>query len=278
MNVKKFMINQEQGWDNYIAGLWEGDGHIVVKNEKTTNFTFAITFHKNNIQLAEKIQSIIGFGYLRIKIKENALVLMIGNKKGLEAIVKLINGKLRTPKIHKFNLLIDWLNLKNKENKIIKYDINQTNLFLNNWLSGFTEADACFDIRITESKQKSRIAFRYRLDQRMQDPLTKISYESCLLSITNIFDVKLKTVNKKQGSYYHISITNFKSLEKLILYFNKFPLYGIKLLDYNDWLKAYHTYQNRNKITPELIIELKKIKYQMNSRRTDFNLPLIKEL
>jgi hypothetical protein len=35
-------------------------------------------------------------------------------------------------------------------------------------------------------------------------------------------------------------------------------------------IKAFNLYQNRNKITVDLIKELKNIKNQMNSRRSDF--------
>lgn len=261
--------------DEYIAGLWEGDGHLIIMSEKTHQFTFAITFNKNNEKLANYILSYIGYGYLREKKRENALVLMIGNLKGLTIITKIINGKLRTPKINKFNKLIDWLNLKNNNEIIKKYEKNTNKILNDSWFCGFTEADGCFDIRITEGKEKSRIAFRYRLDQRMYDPITKESYESILNMISTAFNTKLKIVNKKQGSYYHISITSQESLIILIEYFQKYNLLGVKSLDYTNWYKGYKLYQERIKITPELIKELKEIKYQMNSRRTDFNIPLI---
>jgi hypothetical protein len=64
------------------------------------------------LPLAEYLKSYIGYGFLRNKVKENAIVLTISNQKGLFRIVDLLNGKLRTPKIFKFNLLIDWLNTK----------------------------------------------------------------------------------------------------------------------------------------------------------------------
>lgn len=264
-------LNKEE-FSYFIAGLWEGDGHLVCISEKTKSFTFCITFHKNNKILANYILSFIGYGFLRYKLRENAIILTIGNRKGLIKIVNILNGKLKTPKLYKFNLLIDWINYLNLGVYIHKYEIDNSNILNNAWFSGFTEADGCFDIRITQTKKKSHIAFRYRLDQRMYDPLTKDSYETCLLNITNTFNINLKIIERKKNSYYHISITKFKSLELLINYFFKFHLFGIKYLDYLDWLKAYNIYINRNKITPELIIELKKIKNQMNSRRLIFEI------
>jgi hypothetical protein len=131
-------------------------------------------------------------------------------------------------------LLIDWL--VSKLNIIIeKNDVDCSSIIQNYWFAGFCEADACFDVRISQIQQKSHIAFRWRLDQRMIDPITKKSYKFCLSLITDFFNVKLKQIDKKHGSYYHISITRFDSLYKIILYFHDFNLLGVKSLDFNLW-------------------------------------------
>ena len=102
-------VNEDLSY--YIAGLWEGDGFIVAADSKTKYFTFVVNFNKNNKALADFLKFYIGYGYIKHKTRENFLVLTISNQKGLINIVKLLNGKLRTPKICKFNMLIDWLNL-----------------------------------------------------------------------------------------------------------------------------------------------------------------------
>ena len=106
----------------------------------------------------------------------------------------------------------------------------------------------------------------------MFDPLTNESYENILNLIANTFKTNWIILKRKQGSYYHITIKSKESLKLLINYFNKYPLKDIKSLDYNDWLKGYYLYENRIKITPELIIELRNLKYQMNSKRVNFKL------
>lgn len=264
------MIKIQDDLSYYIAGLWEGDGHIVKISDKIKNFTFAITFNKNNEKLANYLLSYIGYGYIRHKVKDNVIVLQLSNQKGLLRIIELLNGKLRTPKIHKFNDMIKWFNSKDSNLNLQIFDYDCSDLFNNSWFAGFTEADACFDIRLSSNKQRNNIAFRYRIDQRMYDPITKSSYELCLTLIANTFNVKLKVLQRKHGSYYHISIVQLDSLKKLILYFDKYNLLGVKSLDFNDWLCAFNLYQDRIKITPELIDQLKKFKYNMNSRRINF--------
>lgn len=52
------------------------------------------------------LRLIIG-GTIRNKIDNNAYVLTISSIDNLLTIIKLINGKLRTPKIAQFNRLIE---------------------------------------------------------------------------------------------------------------------------------------------------------------------------
>jgi heme/copper-type cytochrome/quinol oxidase subunit 1 len=71
----------------YLAGLWEGDGHLWIPVRRTQAPSgkiyfphFCITFHKKEMEVVKFIQNLIG-GYIRHKTKENALVLTISSKK-----------------------------------------------------------------------------------------------------------------------------------------------------------------------------------------------------
>jgi hypothetical protein len=114
----------------YLAGLFEGDGHIWIQKQigkKTHNPRFCITFGLKNEALAKKLLAIIGSGFLRYKLKDNACVLVVSPVVGLKKIVNLINGELRTPKVHQLYNLIDWLN-KNHSTDIKKLPLNKDNL------------------------------------------------------------------------------------------------------------------------------------------------------
>lgn len=64
----------------YLAGLWEGDGHVLIP--KTVHSPsggkykphFAVTFHEADYPLVLKLQSILG-GYIRFKKDNHAYVL-----------------------------------------------------------------------------------------------------------------------------------------------------------------------------------------------------------
>ena len=95
---------------SYLAGLYEGDGHIWISrssSKKKHNPRFCITFNIKDEPLAKKLLEIIGSGHLRYKTKENACVLIVSPVIGLKKIIGLINGELRTPKIQQFYSLID---------------------------------------------------------------------------------------------------------------------------------------------------------------------------
>ncbi|MCZ6925408.1 MAG: hypothetical protein O7D30_09010 [Rickettsia endosymbiont of Ixodes persulcatus] len=69
--------------------------------------------------MAKKLLELLGSGFIRYKTQDNACVLVISPVVGLKKIVNLLNGELRTPKIHQLYALIDWLN-KNHSTNIAK--------------------------------------------------------------------------------------------------------------------------------------------------------------
>jgi hypothetical protein len=50
---------------------------------------------------------LIGSGFIRYKLQDKACVLVVSRVIGLKKVVNLLNGELRTPKIHQFHGLID---------------------------------------------------------------------------------------------------------------------------------------------------------------------------
>jgi hypothetical protein len=74
---------------------------------KRHNPKFCITFHLKDAPLAMKLLSMLEYGHLAYRPKNNACILIVSEVKGLVKIINLINGQLRTPKINQNYLLID---------------------------------------------------------------------------------------------------------------------------------------------------------------------------
>ena len=259
---------------HYLTGLFEGDGHIWLpkekKGSKKHNPRFCITFHIKDKPLVDFILSKIGYGFIRIKKRQNACVLTVSPVKGLKYLIELINGKMRTPKILQLYQLIDWIN-KNHKCNYLKLGINQSNLQNNHWLAGFSDADASFQIRYTKKDHmKIRIGTSYVLEQRKE--LYEEDYKNILLEIAKIFNTKLYIINRKSGhSYYRIVVSSKSSLNLVLNYFDNHKLLSSKYLDYKDWSIVTRLFISNKHLLDENKLNILDIKNRINSKRTEFN-------
>lgn len=264
--------------NSYLAGLFEGDGHIWLPKEnmkKKHNPRFCITFGLKNEPLAKKLLALIGYGFIRYKPKDNACILVISPVKGLKKIIEYINGELRTPKIIQFFNLIDWIN-KNHSSKIEKCPLKKGNLGKDNWLSGFIDADGSFSILYTKLENnniKRKISCRLRIEQRMYEPISNDSYFNVLKEITDFFgcNLKIRKQIRTGNEYYTLTASSRKSLSIILNYCESFPLYSSKFLDYKDWEKAANLILNNVHYTEKGILEIESLKGNMNLKRTFFN-------
>lgn len=251
LNIRYYSNNlKDNKFKGYLAGLFEGDGHIWIQKpseKKKHNPRFCITFSMKNEPLAKKLLELIGSGFIRYKLQDNACVLVVSPVIGLKKVVHLLNGELRTPKIHKLHNLIDWLN-QNHSTNITKLPLKDSSLSENGWLSGFIDSDGSFSVQHTKLEngaKKRKISCRLRIEQRMLDPRTNDSYSKVLTDISNFLNCTLLT---RRGNYL-ISASNDKSLSIIIGYLNKYPLLSTKYLEFKDWeivanhklLRTYHS-------------------------------------
>lgn len=292
--IENTKFNKNLG--SYIAGLFEGNGEILIEKgntkwlanikKKNQNPRFCITFKFKDEPLAKKLLSIIEFGHIRSKPKDKACVLIVSPVKGLNSMVNLINGELRTPKVSQLYKLIDWLN-KNHNCKLIKLPIKNEPLAKDSWLSGFIDAHGSFSVRSKQytkledglQAQKRKVSCRLRIEQRILDPVAAENYFSALNKISSLLACNL--ITRKQVStgnnYYLIAASSKKSLSIIIEYFKSFPLYSSKYLDYNDWKKVAQLIVNGLDIDPNNAI-IDNLKTNMNRKRSYFNWDHLKTL
>jgi hypothetical protein len=279
----------------YLAGLFEGDGHIVLSKSiivnskvKNTSPSIAITFVNKDLPLINNLIKIFG-GRLRFKDKENAIVWIIGSQKELVNMINLLNGYLRTPKIIKFNELIVWLNNKYNYNIPI-HSPDTSDLIKNGWLAGFIDADGGFKVRFTEklicektSKvlSKGRIEVRFALEQRKSINGNKIdvnkniySYEAIMLLIYSFWGLSTnlrQSTHNVDKTYFIVEVTSLTKLNILIQYLKTYPLLTAKRNDYDDWVKVYNLMLDNNHLTDSGKLLIKQIKSNMNRKRGVFN-------
>src|SRR5579872_325883 len=287
--------NKAESIGPYLAGLFEGDGHIVLSKSiivdskvKNTSPSIAITFVNKDLPLINKLLEKFG-GRLRFKDKENAIVWIIGSHKELINMINLLNGYLRTPKILKFNDLIVWINSKYNYNIPI-HSPDTSDLNENGWLAGFIDADGGFKVRFTEKLicektfkvlRKGRIEVRFALEQRKNlngesnDVNNNLySYEAIMLLIYSFFGLSTnlrQSTHNVDKTYFIIEVSSLTKLNILIQYLKTYPLLTAKRNDYDDWVKVYNLMLDNKHLTDSGKLLIKQIKSNMNRKRGVFN-------
>ena len=229
--------------------------------------------------MAERLKDVIGFGWIRIKEKDNACVLVFHTIDGVIFVVSLMNSYLRTPKLCKFNKLIHFINVKKNLN-LIKYPVNTEDFNSDSWFAGFVDADGSFGI-INDYKalnfngkviRKRKVSCRLRIEQRMFDPITKESYQSVFKKIAAFLDVNLNVVKRNNGKeYFNITAKSRKSITISKNYFSKYSLFSSKYLDYKNWEKVVELIIKQTHYEETNLVLIDELKKDMNHSRKSFN-------
>jgi LAGLIDADG endonuclease len=272
---KAHVYNDDRLFGHYLAGLWEGDGNINIKDKFSPKPSVHITMHKQQAFYVKKLLCILRrrcnndpVGSVHIRRNNNSCVLNIFTPRGLKCMVDLIHDKLRTPKAYHLNLVVDWLNAHYKASlspvsQYARLDMNTP------WFAGFADADACFGIDL-RLKPRLKVSCQFQINQRMQDPRSSLSYGPIFNSIAHVLGVKCHTlIEKSSGRYYYVvKASSLKSKQILRSYFDTYPLLTSKFLDYRAWCDVDDLLIKKNHI--EHVTQILKLKQSMNQSRTKF--------
>ena len=132
-----------------------------------------------------------------------------------------------------------------------------------NWLSGFMTGEGCLYIRISKSssnKSGYQVALAASITQHNRDEQLMnniVDYLGC--------GVYVPRLNKNWGE---IKVFKFSELEsKFIPFFHKYPILGVKALDFADFCKVALMMKNNDHITTQGLEKIKLIKSGMNTKR-----------
>nr|AGE93631.1 hypothetical protein [Capsaspora owczarzaki] len=206
-NKEKFtkaIKNRKHKYDNitdlkyYIAGLFEGDGCVIMPNRTIKPKSgkiypeFKITGNSKDIPLFDFLQVKFGHGNVVKRQGENTVDWTINNIEGLKKIIRWLNGKLYTPKLHVWNLFIDLIN-KQEKTKFKKKSLCTMSLKKNAWFCGFVDADGALQIR----RDKGTYNGCMYLTQRRVDQYNN-SYKPVMELIKNTFGFSLREITSKK--------------------------------------------------------------------------------
>ena len=237
---------------HYLAGLIDGDGHFSSKQQ------LVIAFSSSDSSLAHYLKKEIGYGSVRKVKNKNAVILVVAATKGIEKIINMINGKLRTDKKLdqiKKNIL-GHIKFKNYSN-VVDPNLNNSDDLCNLWLAGFSDADSSFQIKLISRNNHTEIRLNFQVDQKEKDLLV-------LIKNSLGGNIGYRGI---QDTYYYGS-TSFGSARKAINYFDKYHLLSTKYINYIKWRKAYIIIQDKDHLTINGIDKIAKIKNTMNRLNT----------
>lgn len=213
---------------HYLAGLIDGDGHFSSKQQ------LVIVFNSLDASLAYYIKERIGYGSIRKVKDKNAILLIITARKGLEKVINLINGKIRTE--NKFNQITK--NILNHVNytefsKTISLKLNLDRNLENHWLAGFTDADGSFQIKLINHNNKTEVLLNFQIVA-----LRCAQKQNNILNLIKDLLGGNIAYKKSRDSYLYDS-SSFGSARRVIKYFDKYHLLSSKHVDYLKWRKVY---------------------------------------
>lgn len=261
---------------------------------------FQIELHSRDIILLRKIKDYFGLGIISERLDRNTIVYSV---QSIRDIIKVIIPHFdKYPLITQkradyllFRQAINLLDLKVQSNiegiyKImgIKASMN-TGLsdklknsfpasfiypidrplidfegdFHPNWLTGFTDGEGCFYVNTKKAKTLTgyQIILTFSITQHVRDErlLTKIiDYLKC-------GSIEKVSTRPNAVTFVVYKFTNIK--DKIIPFFCKYPLQGVKSLDYNDFCKIANMMITKEHLTLEGVKKIKSLKSGMNSSR-----------
>ena len=156
-------------------------------------------------------------------------------------------------------------NLQKEFSNIVPADIPKIinkKIFNPNWLAGFVNGDGSFGIKIQNSITTNSgyiISLQFRIYQHVKDELLFQSFEKYL---------NCGKVYKHSTKFISFSVFKFSEIvDKIIPFFQKYPLQGIKSKDFTDFCSAADLIKNKSHLTDEGLNKIRVLKEGINTGR-----------
>ncbi len=249
-------------WLSWFIGFVEGDGAIQ-SFANNTRVRFVLTQKESNIlyhiHKTLEIGNVKHFPQGTSGNKNDFYRLIVDNPSQILVLAYLFNGNLAL--IHRINQLSLWINVLNKkfrDNTIIFINKAVSITLQDAWLSGFTDAEGCFNVSITSNTRYALahvIKMRFILDQKD---------EAILNNVKDLFGFGKVTIRSETIDVYRYTATGFKNINDIKSYFNIFPLLTKKSLSYGNWLSIHNIITNKLHLTEAGLAQVRKMQKEIN--------------
>ena len=291
----------------YVTGLSDVEASFILsiykKKDSKTGWqvqpVFAIHMHIKDIDLLKSIQSFFGVGVLVSSKTTNSARYSVNSLKDLINIIiphfdkyPLLTQKRADFFLFKSAVLLieqkkhltvgglhEIVNIRASMNKgltkvladnfpytmpVAKPLVEVSEFIDSYWLLGFMEGESCFFVGVTNNRltnTKFSVNLLFKLTQHSRDI-------ELLRNIAKFLDCGFI---QESTQIVNLLCKKFSDIEeKIIPFFDKYPLLGSKRLDYADFYKVFKLMKNKSHLTLKGLNEIQIIKAGMNRGR-DYN-------
>lgn len=166
-----------------------------------------------------------------------------------------------------------------KDIQLERPDFIFTNIPDPNWLAGFSSGDGSFNIKIgssTSTRSGYRVQLRFSIGLNIRE---KVLIES-IVTYFNLEGSSIKSKSVSEDSapehknvYFGSNSVNLQVvrlsdiMDKIIPFFEKYPIQGQKSLDFKDFKRVTYMLNNKEHLTSEGLNKILEIKASMNEER-----------
>lgn len=251
-HIKEYDIN----FLYWFTGFTEGDGSFVI-NKLNKTISFIIT--QKDPKVLYYLRKNLGFGKVYL-CKDGNYRFIVSQKNNLIYLIMIFSGKLILEKVnirfYKWVKAFSYYN--NYKIKFIFYFNTQSININTAWLSGFIDAEGCFDA----PKRSKRLSFRMRFSIKQKDEF------EIFKDLPFIWDLSRK--NGHLYNYKSVSVftmDSFVSLDYLIKYLNIYNLKSNKNIAFNKWLKLFRILKDGKR--GKSFEEINNIAYNINKFKNE---------
>lgn len=236
-------------WLTWFVGFAEGDGAILTSGSRPR---FVLTQKESTVLFM--IRDTFGFGMVRYFEKGNFYRFIVEDNANVRLLAHLFNGNLVISR--RITQLQAWLNVLG-DIQLISIPVIPT--LKDAWLSGFTDAEGCFNVNITKRADTVtgfRVIIRFLLDQKNEEEL--LFYIKTLLGFGSV------NLRKDTNMVFRYTLNSFKGLVTVRDYFVFFPLKTKKSASFEKWCEVYSMVLNKQHLTNEGLAVIRVIAKQIN--------------
>ena len=239
-------------WLAWFIGFSEGDGAFLTGTNKRLSFVLT----QKEKEILNHIEETINIG--RVKTYGPFSRYHVDDQKGILLLTALFNGN--TVLLKRKIQIKKWLNILNfrEENYNVIPSLN------NAWLSGFIDAEGCFNVTLFKRKAMAlgyQVKLRFMIDQK--DSLNDMIFIKKILNL-HLSHRKLKKGSVGISTMHRVESNSFIRIPLIIEHLNKFKLKTKKQESFHKWVTVYHLVINKAHLTESGLNEIRKLSKQIN--------------